>query len=246
MRVFKALSLALCLIVMAACGGGGGSGGGGTVNPPGADTTAPTASITAPVTGTTVSGVVTIAADVSDNVGVTKAEFYVDGVLDGTDLTAPFSYNWYTQPVPRGSHILTVKAYDAANNSSTSSSTSVTLPLIAISMVTAVDPVSHTAVGTVSISGLASPDVYGLETELTMPAGGTTIDSLVLTGVATNAQLPPPPYTTFVNFGGGTGFGSGEVLKVYFGNVPAGALPADFGIALQTVFGEWGATLQVR
>src|SRR5438105_4882430 len=47
-------------------------GGGG-----GGDTTAPTTSITAPANGAPVSGTTTVSATASDNVGVTKVEFYL-------------------------------------------------------------------------------------------------------------------------------------------------------------------------
>ncbi|MGI0049892.1 MAG: Ig-like domain-containing protein, partial [Nitrososphaera sp.] len=52
---------------------------------PDADTTAPTVSITAPANGATISGTVSVTASASDNVGVAKVVFYVDGVLKSTD-----------------------------------------------------------------------------------------------------------------------------------------------------------------
>ena len=51
-------------------------GGGG-----GGDTTPPTTSITSPADGATVSGTVTVSANASDNVGVSRVELYVDGAL---------------------------------------------------------------------------------------------------------------------------------------------------------------------
>jgi hypothetical protein len=98
-----------------------GSGGGG------GDTTAPTVSITAPTNGATVVGTVSINATASDNVGVTKVEFYVDGALKSTDTTSPYSYSWDSTAVANGSHSLTAKAYDAALNVGTSSAVSVTV-----------------------------------------------------------------------------------------------------------------------
>ncbi|MEA2165718.1 MAG: hypothetical protein QOK37_3845 [Thermoanaerobaculia bacterium] len=98
-----------------------GSGGGG------GDTTAPTVSITAPANGATVSGTVSITASASDNVGVTKVEFYVDGALKSTDTTSPYSYSWDSTSVANGSHSLIAKAYDAALNVGTSTAVSVTV-----------------------------------------------------------------------------------------------------------------------
>jgi hypothetical protein len=97
-----------------------GTGGGG-------DTTAPTVSITAPLNGATVAGTVSINATASDNVGVTKVEFYVDGALKSTDMTSPYSYSWDSTSVANGSHALTAKAYDAALNVGTSTAVNVTV-----------------------------------------------------------------------------------------------------------------------
>jgi len=86
-----------------------GAGGGG-------DTTVPT--VSASSSGT--SGTITFNANASDNVGVTKVEFYVDGALKGTDTASPWSYAFNSSGVSNGSHVLTAKAYDAAGNSATS------------------------------------------------------------------------------------------------------------------------------
>ena len=77
------------------------NGGGG-----GGDTTAPTTSITAPANGATVSGTTSVTASASDNVGVTKVEFWLDGALQSTDTTSPYSWSWNTTTVANGSHSL--------------------------------------------------------------------------------------------------------------------------------------------
>src|SRR3954464_6195243 len=86
----------------------------------GGDTVLPTTSITAPAAGATVSGTTTVSASASDNVGVTKVEFYLDGALQATDTTSPYSWSWNTTGTTNGSHSLTSKAYDAALNAGTS------------------------------------------------------------------------------------------------------------------------------
>jgi beta-lactamase superfamily II metal-dependent hydrolase len=96
-----------------------GSGGG--------DITAPTTSITAPLAGATVSGTATVSASASDNIGVTKVEFYLDGALQSTDTTSPYSWSWNTTTTANGSHSLTSKAYDLALNVGTSTSVTVTV-----------------------------------------------------------------------------------------------------------------------
>ena len=94
-----------------------GSGGG--------DTTAPATSITSPAAGATVSGTTAVSASASDNIGVTKVEFYLDGVLQSTDTSSPYSWSWTTTSFADGSHSLSSKAYDAAGNNGSSASVSV-------------------------------------------------------------------------------------------------------------------------
>ncbi len=84
------------------------------------DTTAPTVSATE--SGTT--GTITFSATASDNVGVSKVEFYVDGALKGTDTASPYSMTFNSTTLTNGSHTLTAKAYDAAGNVGTSTAVS--------------------------------------------------------------------------------------------------------------------------
>jgi uncharacterized membrane protein len=93
-----------------------------------ADTTPPTTSVTAPANGATVSGTTTVTATASDNVGVTKMELYIDGVLTTSNMNATsLSYSWATTGVANGSHTLQSKAYDAAGNVGSSSTITVTV-----------------------------------------------------------------------------------------------------------------------
>ena len=92
------------------------------------DTTAPTVSITSPASGATVSGSVALAATASDNVGVTRVEFYADGTLVGTDVSSPYVGTWNATTATPGSHTIQARAYDAAGNT-TNSNVSVTVPV---------------------------------------------------------------------------------------------------------------------
>jgi len=89
----------------------------------GTDTVAPTVSISAPATNSYASASVTITATAADNVGVAKVEFSADGTLLGTDTTAPYSQTWDTTTVAEGTHTVTARAVDAANNVATSNIT---------------------------------------------------------------------------------------------------------------------------
>jgi beta-lactamase superfamily II metal-dependent hydrolase len=99
--------------------------------PQGPDTTPPAVSITAPGNGATVSGTTSVTASASDNVAVTKVEFYLDGSLQSTDTTSPYAWSWNTTTATNATHTLTSMAYDAANNSATSAAVSVTVNNVA-------------------------------------------------------------------------------------------------------------------
>jgi subtilisin family serine protease len=90
------------------------------------DTQAPTISITSP-TGGTVTGVVPVDVSYSDNVGVTRAELYVNGSKIATDDASPFAFAWTTDGYADGAYTLVAKAYDAAGNLGNSAPVSVTL-----------------------------------------------------------------------------------------------------------------------
>ena len=76
------------------------------------DTQAP--SVSGSVTGT--SNTISLAASASDNVGVTKVEFYIDNTLKGSTAITPFTLAINSTTLTNGSHTLQVKAYDAAGN----------------------------------------------------------------------------------------------------------------------------------
>jgi hypothetical protein len=93
------------------------------------DTTAPTVSITAPASGSNVSGNVTVSATASDNVGVSGVQFKLDGAnLGAEDTASPFSITWNSSAASVGTHTLTATARDAAGNTTTSAGVSVTVP----------------------------------------------------------------------------------------------------------------------
>jgi hypothetical protein len=128
-----------------------------------ADTTPPTVSVTGPANGATVSGSsVSVTANASDNVGVVGVQFKVDGTNVGAeDTTSPYAISWNTTTVANGSHAVTAVARDAAGNSTTSTTVSVT-----VNNDTTVPSVSLTAPsngasvsGTVQLTASASDNV---------------------------------------------------------------------------------------
>ena len=98
--------------------------GAGSVNRIGfstGDNTPPTVSIDTPGNGSTVArkSNVTIAATASDNVGVTRVEFLVNGVLQCSDVTAPYNCNWRVPSPPNKAYQIQARALDGAGNSAT-------------------------------------------------------------------------------------------------------------------------------
>lgn len=72
------------------------------------------------------SGVVTVSAEASDNVGVAGVQFRLAGVdLGAEDTTAPYSISWNTTTTSNGSHTLTAVARDTSGNTTVSSSVTV-------------------------------------------------------------------------------------------------------------------------
>lgn len=100
----------------------------------GNDTVAPLVAITSPSANARVSGSVYVAAYASDNIGVVRVQFLVDGdvvgVLPLSNLYASaalaqersyYSFVWDTLTVPVGTHTLSAQATDGADNVTISS-----------------------------------------------------------------------------------------------------------------------------
>lgn len=94
------------------------------------DTVLPNVALTAPAAGAsfTTAQTVTLTATASDNVGVTRVEFF-DGAtrIGAPDTAAPYSAAWTIGSAQNGTHSLTARAYDAAGNVRTSAARSVTV-----------------------------------------------------------------------------------------------------------------------
>ena len=131
----------------------------------GGDTTAPT--VSASESGT--SGNITLSATASDAVGVTNVEFYIDGVLRGTDPSAPYSVTFDSTTLANGSHALTAKAYDAAGNVGTSAAVSFSIS----------NSVPDTSAPTVSASATGSSGTISFAATASDNVGVARVDFLV-------------------------------------------------------------------
>jgi len=79
-------------------------------------------SITAPVTGTTLSGQMLVSANPASTVGIAGVQFSLDGARLGPEVTTPpYLTSWDTRTVADGPHVLTAVARDALGSVAKSS-----------------------------------------------------------------------------------------------------------------------------
>jgi hypothetical protein len=90
------------------------------------DTEPPNLVLLYPQEGDTLTGTVTVSVDVSDNVGVDRVEYYIDGGQAGSGLpnyvasSPPWSYDWDTNAWADGQqHTLYIRAVDTSENQNT-------------------------------------------------------------------------------------------------------------------------------
>lgn len=77
----------------------------------------PTVFLSSPAAGAIIEGTTTVVAEASDNISVTRVEFYIDGNLVGTDNSVPYEYVWDTSGLePASIHTIFTKAFDGAGN----------------------------------------------------------------------------------------------------------------------------------
>lgn len=80
------------------------------------DTTLPVITLTSPADNSFPTGQLIITSNVSDNVGVTKVELWINGALSASSTAAPYSFAWDLTQAYTGTYQLQTKAYDAAGN----------------------------------------------------------------------------------------------------------------------------------
>jgi uncharacterized protein YkwD len=87
----------------------------------GTDTSPPAVLLVNPPVGSVLTSQATLKATASDDVGVAKVSFYVDGALIKTITSAPYEVTWNTRKLKAGSHTVSAVAVDGAGNRSTDS-----------------------------------------------------------------------------------------------------------------------------
>jgi N,N-dimethylformamidase beta subunit-like protein/uncharacterized protein DUF4082/Big-like domain-containing protein len=126
-----------------------------------ADTVPPAVSISSPLNGATVHGIVTVSASASDNQGIAGVQFLIDGATVGSEITTPpYSITWDTTALANNStHTLAARARDTSNNLTTSTASTVT--------------VSNPVVGAPAIDVLVWTDQPNTQTTVTSPVFST-------------------------------------------------------------------------
>lgn len=130
---------------------------------PEADTESPTVSILDPLDGATVTGLVPVDIEVMDNIGVDRAELWVNNSNVAVDTSPPFAFSWDSSGTANGKSDLVVRVFDTANNT-TSSRVQVTVdnpvqqPFVdtAPPVVEIINPIAGNVSGNVAISISAS------------------------------------------------------------------------------------------
>ena len=97
--------------------------------PPPADTETPVATIVAPASGSTLTEVVTVSVQATDNVGVTRVELMAGTASLGNSASTstPYAFRWDTTTVPNGTYTLQAHAWDAAGHDGVSAPLTVTV-----------------------------------------------------------------------------------------------------------------------
>ena len=143
----------------------------------------PVCSLTSPSNGEVLKGTVSVVASASDDVGVTKVLFYLDGVCVSTDTTSLYQWDWNTTSYSEGAHSLYAVAYDSANNAGQSSVVNVSVNNInnAPSLTLNTPSAGTTVSGTYDVTWSAS-DADGDTVFITIDistSGGTNYQTLI-------------------------------------------------------------------
>jgi hypothetical protein len=151
------------------------------------DTLPPSALLTHPDDGDTVSGSLFVTASAADSQGIEKVEFYVDGALSGSHTSNnPYFMSWDTSLLNDGVHLIQARAYDRNGNvAETSISVTVangagpvnTPPVASAGSDQTVTDDDHDGVEGVNLDGSGSFDPDGNITAYTWYEGPTAIAS---------------------------------------------------------------------
>jgi subtilisin family serine protease len=146
------------------------------------DTTTPAAVLNAPLGGSTVSGLVPVTVNASDNIAVVRVDLMVNGTVVATDNAAPFTFSWDSTGIANGKASMSAVAYDAAGNAGMSAAVSINVSNVTTSVakdttppvVTITNPTGGTVAGNVSVSVNATDNAGASGIKMTLAIDGVT------------------------------------------------------------------------
>ncbi|HMF13589.1 MAG TPA: Ig-like domain-containing protein [Gemmataceae bacterium] len=163
--------------------------------PASTDFNPPTVAISSPVAGATLSGAVKITARVSDDFGVARVEFTVDGALTATSTSGPYTWSFNTRSLWDGTHLLGVRAYDTSGNTTLATETVVTHNGLALPRPAIASHYSHVRIAELAYSGwqqdAMANDLLSNSVDLVVP------NPAYLSGI--HAVAPATPLLIYTN-----------------------------------------------
>jgi hypothetical protein len=161
--------------------------------------TPPSVSFTSPGAGQTVSGSsVSYAANASDNAGVSRVDFFLDGSSSAllSDSSSPYGGTLDSTQLANGSHTLTATAYDAAG---LKTSTQVSFNVSNTSTST-----GGTSTGGTTTTATPGPFSGSLDVWYKAPANGATISGVLNGGTSCYANTSGSPARVVFSIDGST------------------------------------------
>ena len=143
------------------------------------DTTAPTVSITAPATGSAISGTaVTVKASASDNVKVAGVQFLLDGAnLGAEDTSSPYSATWNTTSSASGPHVLSARARDTSGNTALAANINVIVDNQAPTGTIVIDGGATVTNSTTAVLTLTATDALSTVTQMRFSNTGSSFSA---------------------------------------------------------------------
>jgi hypothetical protein len=160
----------------------------------------PQAAITSPVSGSRVSGVITIAATAVDPAGVVEVYLIVDGATSGLVRTAPYTFKLDTAKLSDGRHDLSARAWTKTGTAIDSK------PTVTIEVANTPEPVPTPEPCSMTVN-------LG---ELNLPQGGTGIITVLLKNMTAPTEVTAVPSSGQVSVNPGMKSISGTSASIQF------------------------------
>ena len=140
------------------------------------DTTLPMVQITSPENNSTISGVVDVNINASDNKGVAIVEIYIDGDWAGETTSEPWGFVWETELGENADYTLQAQAYDTSDNVGTSNLVNVTVQNAVPELQVSTSTLDFGSIETVDYFSISNIGTGTLNWEITDDQDWITVD----------------------------------------------------------------------